>query len=151
MLGLSTLASASLADDTNTVRLAADGVTAGTPVVESSTIEQEHVLSSNSIVTGVPIVNDSTIAQDHKIAGDSIFTGTPTLGTTILKIALFADSIVSGTPALESAVLVSVNPDNFRVSNTTYVRYAKDRVAMVHAAPNRVAYAQPQRSRKTTL
>jgi hypothetical protein len=80
----------------------ADSLLAGTPVLGTPDIGQEHVLSTGTLVAGTPVLGTPDIGQEHVLGADDLDAGTPVLGTPTVAEGhvLTADDLLAGTPVL---------------------------------------------------
>jgi hypothetical protein len=135
MLGFHPLASAALADDklvaiTNHA-LNPSEITTPAPIVDDSTITQNHDLNTegfdfgswnlpystlteatgifglSDITTGTPIVDDATITQAHSLTANELTSGTPTVDDSTIteNDVLTSTDITLGTPTIDDATI----------------------------------------------
>lgn len=85
---------------------AVDTVT-GTPVVQTTTINQGHTLLADNLVTGNPVLQTTAIAQDHNLILDSITTGSVVIQTTAINQShqLSGNVVLTGNPVLQTTAI----------------------------------------------
>lgn len=111
MLGFSPLASAPLGDDGAVAEviylLNAQGITTGSPVVDSSSITQDHLLNTQGIATGNPTLGQATLTETAALDPQDITTGQPTLGASTLAQGhdLSANNITTGNPVVPDIIM----------------------------------------------
>lgn len=88
--------------------IATNGITTGSPSLDTTAISQDHNASPANLNTGLPVLQTTGITQDHNASPSSVVTSSPNLSTTTVtqdhNVTLTA--IVSGQVVVSSAGLV---------------------------------------------
>jgi hypothetical protein len=82
-------------------------ISAGTPEIVASDLDQIHALESGGLSTGVPTIGTPALGQVHALAAQDITASTPEIGTPALgqvhaltALGIAAGDPIIGTPAL---------------------------------------------------
>ena len=88
--------------------IATNGITTGSPSLDTTSISQDHNSSPANINTGPSVLATTAITQDHNLSPSSVVTSSPDLATTAVTQDhnLTVTAIVSGQVVLSSAGLV---------------------------------------------
>ena len=84
-----------------------DSILAGVPVVNNTSVEQDHSLTADAIATGSPSIADSTITQVHDLSCNNIECGAPTIEETSIEQdhAFVATDIIVNAPDVSVAAI----------------------------------------------
>lgn len=61
------------------------GIAAGTPVLGTSTLTQNHSLTASGLATTAPVCGTTALTQNHSLGPNGLATGSPVVGTTSLS------------------------------------------------------------------
>lgn len=88
--------------------IATNGITTGSPSLDTTAISQDHNASPANLNTGLPVLQTTGITQDHNASPSSVVTSSPNLSTTTITQDhnLTLTAIVSGQVVVSSAGLV---------------------------------------------
>lgn len=88
--------------------IATNGITTGSPSLDTTEISQDHNASPSSVVTSPPDLATTAVTQDHNVSADSVQTNNPVVQTTSVTQThnLTLTAIVSGQVVVSSAGLV---------------------------------------------
>ena len=87
--------------------IATNGITTGSPSLDTTAISQDHNASPANINTGLPVLQTTGITQDHNVSPANINTGSSILATTAITQSqdLTPDSIVTSPPDLDTTAV----------------------------------------------
>ena len=88
--------------------IATNGITTGSPSLDTTAISQDHNASPANLNTGLPVLQTTGITQDHNASPSSVVTSSPDLATTAVTQThnLTFTAIVSGQVVVSSTGLV---------------------------------------------
>jgi len=88
--------------------IATNGITTGSPSLDTTAISQDHNASPSSVVTSSPDLTTTAVTQDHNVSADSVQTNNPVVQTTSVTQShnLTFTAIVSGQVVVSNTGLV---------------------------------------------
>ena len=107
--------------------MTADSIIAGSPVLGTPALAQNHALSASAIACGAPVFGPVTLEQQHAMMADGFVSGSPVLGT---------PSLSSGTSPFtreELDFLLAYMQENLMVPTTSDIAAAV--VAAMQTSP----------------
>ena len=112
---------------------ALDTVT-GSPVVQTTTIDQGHTLLGDLIVTGSPELQTTSITQGHNLTLDVIVFGLPALQTADIDQGhiLLGNVFVAGNPVLQTTAIIQDHSLDLNSILTGIVRVAQTALTQEH-------------------
>lgn len=130
--------------------IATNGITTGSPSLDTTEISQDHNASPANINTGLPVLQTTGITQDHNASPYSVVTSPPDLATTAVTQDhnVSADSVQTNNPVVQTTpvtqthnlTLTAIVSGQVVVSNTGLVQnhsfQANDLVTGIPVVPS---------------
>jgi len=102
--------------------IAADNINAGPPVIGSPTVSEVTGAIALPITTGQPTLGPSSITQTHNIDADGVVSQEPTISLSVITQAhqLTLVAVVTGSPVVGIGYLNAAQGRAVHVSNRSY-------------------------------
>jgi hypothetical protein len=84
--------------------IATNGITTGSPSLDTTAISQDHNASPANLNTGLPVLQTTGITQDHNASPSSVVTSSPNLSTTTITQDhnVSVDSVQTNDPVVQT-------------------------------------------------